>query len=228
VAGDVEANVLSLIVGDKVGTDHEAEGYPGKLKDLKGHKIGIVAHGTTPEFALRYMLEQAGLDPDKDVTIVPVGLPAQALSAMKAGRVDADIAFEPLTTAATDAGIARIMVDLRKGEVPDLAWRYSQWIAPRKAVQADPEKFKRLKAAVEETYTWMKDPANRDELVAMTTKSVAGGDAKLAASLLDNNLEYFGAEVQPEDVEKAAAFLKAAGVSKKPVDPQDYFEDASQ
>lgn len=37
--------------------------------DLKGKTIYSTGAGTTPEYTLRYLLAQAGLDPDKDVTI---------------------------------------------------------------------------------------------------------------------------------------------------------------
>ena len=38
--------------------------------DLKGRTILSTGKGTTPEYVLRYILEQNGLDPDKDVTIL--------------------------------------------------------------------------------------------------------------------------------------------------------------
>ena len=39
------------------------------VADLKGRTIYTTGKGTTPEFALDYVLSQNGLDPDKDVTI---------------------------------------------------------------------------------------------------------------------------------------------------------------
>ncbi|MGI6225119.1 MAG: ABC transporter substrate-binding protein [Peptococcales bacterium] len=39
------------------------------MEDLRGRTIYSTGKGTTPEYALRYLLEQNGIDPDKDVTI---------------------------------------------------------------------------------------------------------------------------------------------------------------
>ncbi|ALC31398.1 MULTISPECIES: ABC transporter substrate-binding protein [Streptomyces] len=57
--------------------------------DLKGKKIGVIslASGSAP-FA-RSFVEDAGLDPEKDVDLVPVGVGSQALSALEGGKVDA-------------------------------------------------------------------------------------------------------------------------------------------
>lgn len=39
------------------------------VADLKGKTIYSTGKGTTPEYTLRYLLQQSGIDPDKDVTI---------------------------------------------------------------------------------------------------------------------------------------------------------------
>ncbi|MET8052122.1 MULTISPECIES: ABC transporter substrate-binding protein [unclassified Streptosporangium] len=57
--------------------------------DLKGKKIGVIslASGSSP-YARGYVRE-AGLDPEKDVELLPVGVGAQAASAISSGQVDA-------------------------------------------------------------------------------------------------------------------------------------------
>lgn len=59
------------------------------LEDLKGKNVGVanLASGTIP--VLRAMLAEAGLDPNADVGLIPVGYGAQALSALDSGRVEA-------------------------------------------------------------------------------------------------------------------------------------------
>jgi len=39
------------------------------IKDLKGKKIYATGQGSTPEYILRYVLKENGIDPDKDVTL---------------------------------------------------------------------------------------------------------------------------------------------------------------
>lgn len=41
----------------------------GSVEDLKGKTIYTTGKGTTPEYTLRYILSENGIDPDKDVTI---------------------------------------------------------------------------------------------------------------------------------------------------------------
>ncbi|MGV9641083.1 ABC transporter substrate-binding protein [Streptomyces sp. NPDC003514] len=57
--------------------------------DLKGKKIGVIslASGSAPY--ARAFVEDAGLDPEKDVDLVPVGVGTQALTALESGKVDA-------------------------------------------------------------------------------------------------------------------------------------------
>jgi NitT/TauT family transport system substrate-binding protein len=56
--------------------------------DLKGKKIGVIslASGSAP-YARAYV-RAAGLDPEKDVNLLPVGVGSQAATALKNGDVD--------------------------------------------------------------------------------------------------------------------------------------------
>ncbi len=58
-------------------------------QDLKGKKIGVIslASGSAPY--ARAFADDAGLDPEKDVDLLPVGVGSQALSALESGKVDA-------------------------------------------------------------------------------------------------------------------------------------------
>jgi NitT/TauT family transport system substrate-binding protein len=66
------------------------------LKDLKGKIIGAQSLGTGNIVLTDAMLAEAGLDPKRDVTYVAVGVGAQALYALKSGRVDALALFDSL------------------------------------------------------------------------------------------------------------------------------------
>lgn len=59
------------------------------VKDLAGKNIGVanLASGAIP--SLRATLTEAGLNPDTSVGLIPVGIGAQALAALKSGRVQA-------------------------------------------------------------------------------------------------------------------------------------------
>ncbi|GAA1866637.1 ABC transporter substrate-binding protein [Pseudonocardia ailaonensis] len=57
--------------------------------DLKGKKVGVIslASGSAP-FA-RAVIRSGGLEPDRDVELIPVGVGAQAAAAINSGAVDA-------------------------------------------------------------------------------------------------------------------------------------------
>src|ERR1041384_5203377 len=68
------------------------------LAQLKGKKIGITRLGGTSSLILRVMLEDAGLNTSKDVTLLQLGGSQERLAALMRGGVDAapvDFAFEP-------------------------------------------------------------------------------------------------------------------------------------
>jgi NitT/TauT family transport system substrate-binding protein len=58
------------------------------ISDLKGKKLGVLSMGSTGISFGRAYAKDAGLDPEKDITFVPIGAGAQALIAIKQGLVD--------------------------------------------------------------------------------------------------------------------------------------------
>lgn len=72
--------------------------------DLKGKKIGVIslASGSAPY--ARAFARQAGLDPEKDIKLLPVGVGTPAASAINGGKVDALALYTPLYAAIENSG----------------------------------------------------------------------------------------------------------------------------
>ncbi|WP_325200105.1 ABC transporter substrate-binding protein [Oscillibacter sp.] len=70
------------------------------MADLKGKTIVAAGKGSTPEFGLRYLLEQNGLDPDKDVTVDWKSEHAECVAALAAGTADIALLPQPFVTVA--------------------------------------------------------------------------------------------------------------------------------
>ena len=70
------------------------------VEDLRGKTIFSTGQGTTPEFTLRYLLSAAGIDPDKDVTIVYKSEAAEVTAALAEATDAVAMLPQPYVTAA--------------------------------------------------------------------------------------------------------------------------------
>lgn len=84
------------------------------VSGLKGKTVAVTSPGSLTSILARYFVRQAGLDPDKDVTLISVGGGGELLGALKSGRADAAMLFEPFVTIALQEGLAAMLVDVPK------------------------------------------------------------------------------------------------------------------
>jgi NitT/TauT family transport system substrate-binding protein len=82
------------------------------VADLKGKTIAVTSPGSLTANLARYFVQQAGLDPDKDVSLVSVGGGGEILGALKSGKADAAMLFEPFVTIGIQQGFATMLVDV--------------------------------------------------------------------------------------------------------------------
>jgi NitT/TauT family transport system substrate-binding protein len=82
------------------------------VEQLKGKTIAVTSPGSLTANLARYFVKQAGLDPDKDVSLVSVGGGGEILGALKSGKADAAMLFEPFVTIGIQQGFATMLVDV--------------------------------------------------------------------------------------------------------------------
>jgi NitT/TauT family transport system substrate-binding protein len=82
------------------------------VADLKGKTIAVTSPGSLTANLARYFVKEAGLDPDKDVSLVSVGGGGEILGALKSSQADAAMVFEPFVTIAIQQGFATMLVDV--------------------------------------------------------------------------------------------------------------------
>ncbi|MEG1593727.1 MAG: PhnD/SsuA/transferrin family substrate-binding protein [Oscillibacter sp.] len=70
------------------------------LADLKGKTIVAAGKGSTPEYALRYLLTENGLNPDEDVTIDWKSEHAECVAALASGGATIALLPQPFVTVA--------------------------------------------------------------------------------------------------------------------------------
>jgi NitT/TauT family transport system substrate-binding protein len=79
------------------------------LADAKGRTLAVTAPGSLSDTALRFGLEQAHLNPDRDVQIVAAGSGASMIAALSTDRVAAGMLTEPAISQLTADGADRIV-----------------------------------------------------------------------------------------------------------------------
>jgi NitT/TauT family transport system substrate-binding protein len=153
------------------------------VADLKGKTIAVTSPGSLTANLAIYFIKDAGLDPDKDVSLVSVGGGGEILGALKSKRADAAMVFEPFVTVATQQGIATMLVD-----VPEKLDAFSS--SPLSTSKAFIEKFPKESRAVfdalAEAETFIHtNPAETMEIAAQTFKNADASVLKTALARME-------------------------------------------
>jgi len=114
------------------------------VADLKGQTIVTTGKGTTPEYVLRYVLSQNGIDPDTDVTIEYCSEATEALSQVQAGQATIVMLPQPFVTSAlSQVEGLRVALDMNEEweKVAGSQLVTGVLVVRKDAVEADPEAF---------------------------------------------------------------------------------------
>ncbi|MBV9834220.1 MAG: ABC transporter substrate-binding protein [Alphaproteobacteria bacterium] len=210
VAGSTVKVPFALLVRSGIALPHQAEGYPGVVKDLVGKNWGVLALGVSVHFMAQTILTDAGYKVS-DVTFLAVGLPNTARPALQRGTVDTYLSIEPLLSIAAASKEAVVVVDLSKNQGPkvfhDLG--YNGWWASTSTIKDKPEVVARFGKALEESYCWFSKPENLDEVVGLMKKYVKVPDLPDEAfkTMVKGLLPTFGPEITPRTIDTWAQLL---------------------
>lgn len=75
------------------------------IADLKGKKIGLIGMSSAGAIVARALAAEAGMDPQKDVSLVVAGEGAQTAAMLRAGQIDALSQFDTQYALVQNAGI---------------------------------------------------------------------------------------------------------------------------
>lgn len=155
------ANRLNLTAGD----------YPDVIKALKGLTLGISTRGGSVDLDLRYILTEAGLDPDKDVKLIPLGAAAQMIAAMKGEKVDAVLGYSPMQYQLEADGTAVNVLDLAEGQGPSaLDQPFLTAVVTDTYLKDNQSVVKNFTAAIQESCEYIKNPANESGVASVVKK----------------------------------------------------------
>ncbi len=169
----------------------------GQIEDLKGKSLLVGSKNDAPDLLTRFVLKEAGLDPDKDIKLSYVGTSAEAVPLLLAGKADAAVLPEPAASAAEikarQAGVAVTraldVTELyaartgRPAGVPQAGLAVTE-----RFLDAHPEVVAALHAASVEAAGWV--AANPKEAAALIA-----GPLKLPAPIVEASLPRFRLKV---------------------------------
>lgn len=155
-------------------------------QDLRGRRVGITTRGGSTDTNLRYILSQAGLDPDSDVQIVPLGAGPSMIAGVEAGQVEAALSYQPLTATMLARDLGMVAIDLAAGQGPAaLDQPMTTGIVSGDLAADHPETLDDIVAAMDDAVELMSDPANREQVMAVARDRLAGTDDATLTELLD-------------------------------------------
>jgi NitT/TauT family transport system substrate-binding protein len=103
--------------------------------ELKGLASGVTRYGSSTHFYLRAALKHAGLDPERDVTVLQLGAGPEMVAALEAGRIAAAALTTRYAISFLDRGWP-VLVDLSK---TDLVYPSSCVTSSRAFIKAEPK-----------------------------------------------------------------------------------------
>jgi NitT/TauT family transport system substrate-binding protein len=74
------------------------------IRDLKGKTLAVSTFGATSEVAAKMMIKHGGVDPDKEMKVIPLGAERARYAALKEGIVDVAVLSPPTDTDALRSG----------------------------------------------------------------------------------------------------------------------------
>ncbi|MBI4504982.1 MAG: ABC transporter substrate-binding protein [Chloroflexi bacterium] len=124
IAAGVNQNANMLIIGKDWAEKNKLTAQTplaDKIKALKGARIAIVGPRSAVDDLARYLLiVYGGLNPDRDVQLVPLGASPNFPPALEKKQIDAFVGASPASEIAVLRFGAFQAVNLNAGEVPDL------------------------------------------------------------------------------------------------------------
>lgn len=126
-----------------------------KIKALKGMTIGVTNAGALTAHLASFVVRKAGLNPQSDVSIVPVGSGPTWLAALENRKVDVALTAPPTPDTAISRGFAISFINNAKGEDPSISeFLMENLIVRPETVAKDPDSVRRMVRALTRANQW--------------------------------------------------------------------------
>lgn len=145
------------------------------IGELKGKRIAISNVGATDEIVARFLLQRAGLDARRDVTMLSLGGSETRYQALVTGQTDATILSLPHSLTAKQQGYASLGTAADVLEIP-----FSGYGATLQKIQRERDQVKRVIQAQIDTMRWIK--TQKQEVVQLLKQQFGADDATASES----------------------------------------------
>ena len=137
-----------------------------RLKILKGLTIGITRPGAPTDVYARFLMSEAGLNPQRDATLVQVGGPAALNAAFRSGKIDAFMLSPPLPQSLEHAGLGSIIAHNTAGELPSLTGiTYMTLYTTKAFAKKNPAAVRAYAQGIAEAAKWIE--ANKQQALTL-------------------------------------------------------------
>jgi NitT/TauT family transport system substrate-binding protein len=215
IAGDVGAASYTIAV--RPGLEGQVKGdWRQVAQALKGKKFGVPSLGGEVAYVFQGLMQAAGIDPAKDLTVVQAGAINAAMASLRRGDIDAYIgSVHAQLLGLQELGFAKIVLDLNDAE-PFKVWTQTQFFVSEEMVKKHPDVVKSVQAALKETHAWIQDPRNFDRAL-----KIANEIFPVSAPAMKDMISRFRYRLDRKAVEANLAFFEKSGVIKGPVRYED-------
>jgi ABC-type nitrate/sulfonate/bicarbonate transport system substrate-binding protein len=185
------------------------------VKGLKGTKLGMTRAGSATDLALRAVLRDAGLEPDRDVAVIAVGSSTSAAAALRAGQIDGFMGGEPGGAVIVhQLKIGRYFIEPLRDQGPkflrDMTFPTLQ--ASDRYIQANPQTVERVVRAVTKTQKRLREDPEAGVKVAQ--KIFPTLDVELIRNIILLQRPSYIPTITEDAIRTANQFQKQAGVVK--------------
>ena len=185
------------------------------VKGLKGTKLGMTRAGSATDLALRALLRDAGLEPDRDVAVIAVGSSTSAAAALKAGQIDGFMGGEPGGAVIVhQLKIGRYFIEPLRDQGPKFLQNmtFPTLQASDRYIQANPQVVERVVRAVVKTQKRLREDPEAGVRVAQ--KIFPALDVELIRGIIALQRPAYHPAISEEAMRIANQFQKQAGVVK--------------
>jgi NitT/TauT family transport system substrate-binding protein len=188
ISGAIKGLPIKLIMTtqDKLGYLLLVKSNVQKLTDLRSKTIGISTFGSQAYLTTVTLFRRAGLEPGKDVNLLPAGDNGARLAAMDAGRIDATILSSPFDIFGAKKGYKVLL--WTRDHVP---LTQNAVVVGDKKLKQSPDQVKRMIKGSIEALRFIRE--QQEESIAIAAKWLRM-DLPTARAAFDNYLACYSAD----------------------------------